>query len=41
LAAGSAPEAVNLHLAQAKCRLFPDLDPATVYREYGLGDGQG
>jgi hypothetical protein len=41
LAAGSAPEAVNLHLAQAKCRLFPDLDPATVYQEYGLGDGQG
>ena len=41
LAAGSAPEAVNLHLAQAKCRLFPDLDPAAVYQEYGLGDGQG
>jgi len=41
LAAGSAPEAVNLHLAQAKCRLFPDLDAATVYQEYGLGDGQG
>jgi len=41
LAAGSASEAVNLHLAQAKCRLFPDLDPATVYQEYGLGDGQG
>jgi hypothetical protein len=28
-------------LAQAKCRLFPELDPATVYQEYGLGDGQG
>ena len=41
LAAGSAPASVNLHLAQAKCRLFPDLDPATVYQEYGLGDGQG
>jgi hypothetical protein len=41
LAAGSEPESVNLHLAQAKCRLFPDLDPASVYREYGLGDGQG
>jgi hypothetical protein len=41
LAAGSAPAAVNLHLAQAKCRLFPDLDPETIYREYGLGDGQG
>ena len=24
LAAGSAPEAVKLHLAQAKCRLFPE-----------------
>ena len=41
LAAGSAPEAVNLHLAQAKCRLFPELDPLTIYREYGLGDGMG
>ena len=41
LAAGSAPEAVNLHLAQAKCRLFPELDPLTIYRDYGLGDGMG
>ena len=41
LAAGSAPEAVNLHLAQAKCRLFPEVDPLTFYREYGLGDGTG
>jgi len=41
LAAGSLPESVNLHLAQAKCRLFPDLDPEAIYREYGLGDGQG
>ncbi len=41
LAAGSEPASVNLHLAQAKCRLFPELDPATVYQEYGLGDGQG
>ena len=41
LAAGSAPASVNLHLAQAKCRLFPDLDPETIYLEYGLGDGQG
>ena len=40
LAAGSAPEAVNLHLAQAKCRLFPDVDPLSIYREYGLDDGQ-
>jgi hypothetical protein len=41
LAAGSAPEAVNLHLAQAKCRLFPEVDPLTIYRDYGLGDGTG
>ena len=41
LAASSAPESVNLHLAQTKGRLFPDLDPEASYREYGLGDGQG
>ena len=41
LAAGSAPASVNLHLAQAKCRLFPELDPEAIYFEYGLGDGQG
>ena len=41
LAAGSAPDSVKLHLAQAKCRLFPDLDPEAVYLEYGLGNGQG
>jgi hypothetical protein len=41
LAAGCLPGTVNLHLAQAKCRLFPDLDPLTIYREYGLEDGQG
>ena len=30
-----------LHLAQAKCRLFPDLDRPTIYREYGIGgDGR-
>jgi hypothetical protein len=40
LAAGCQPGAVNLHLAQAKCRLFPDIDRATIYREYGLEDGQ-
>jgi hypothetical protein len=27
-------------IAQAKCRLFPDVDPLTIYREYGLEDGQ-
>jgi hypothetical protein len=41
LAAGSEPGSVPLHLAQAKCRLFPDLDSMTIYRQYGLGDGQG
>ena len=41
LAAGCGPETVALHLAQAKCRLFPDLDPPTIYREYGIGgDGR-
>ena len=40
LAAGCQPGTVNLHLAQAKCRLFPDLDQAAIYREYGLEDGQ-
>ena len=34
------PRTVNLHLAQAKCRLFPDLDRPTIYREYDLQDGQ-
>jgi hypothetical protein len=41
LANGREPAAVTLHLAQAKCRLFPDLDPLTIYQEYGLGDGYG
>ena len=33
--------AVTLHLAQAKCRLFPDTDPLAIYEQYGLKDGQG
>jgi hypothetical protein len=41
LSAGCQPGTVTLHLAQAKCRLFPDIDPLTIYEEYGLGDGQG
>ena len=41
LAAGCQPGTVTLHLAQAKCRLFPDVDPLTIYEEYGLGDVQG
>jgi hypothetical protein len=41
LAASCQPGTVTLHLAQAKCRLSPDIDPLTIYQEYGLGDGQG
>jgi hypothetical protein len=41
LASGREPAAVTLHLAQAKCRLFPDVDPLTIYQEYGIGDGYG
>ena len=40
LVAACQPGTVNPHLAQAKCRLFPDLDRPTIYREYGLEDGQ-
>lgn len=38
LAAGCQPGTVNLHLAQAKCRLNPDADREAIYREYGLED---
>jgi hypothetical protein len=41
LASGKEDATVSLHLAQAKCRLFPDLDPLTVYKEYGVGDEYG
>jgi hypothetical protein len=40
LVSASQSGTMNLHLAQAKCRLFPDIDRATIYREYGLEDGQ-
>ena len=40
LAARCPPGSVGLHLAQAKCRLFPDRDPEAVYREYGLEGGR-
>jgi hypothetical protein len=40
LAARGASGIVNLNVAQAKCRLFPDIDPLIIYREYGLEDGQ-
>ncbi len=41
LADGRTPDAVSLHLAQAKCRLNPELDPLTIYREYGIDEGYG
>ena len=41
LDARSLPGSLNLHLAQAKCRLFPESDPLEIYRDYGLEDGQG
>jgi hypothetical protein len=40
LAAGCQSGTANLHLAQAKCRLFPEADREAIYREYGLDDGQ-
>jgi hypothetical protein len=40
LTAGCQQGTVTVHLAQAKCRLFPERDPLTIYREYGLEDGQ-
>jgi hypothetical protein len=40
LTAGCQSGTVNLHLAQAKCRLFPGADREAIYREYGLEDGQ-
>lgn len=36
LANGRQPASVSLHLAQAKCRLNPDLDPLAIYEEYGI-----
>jgi hypothetical protein len=40
LVAGCQPGTSNLHLAQAKCTLFPDKDPLAVYQEYGIEGGQ-
>jgi len=37
---GREAEAVSLHLAQAKCRLFPDLDRLEIYREYGISSDE-
>lgn len=38
LAANCQPGTLNLHLAQAKCRLNPHADRAVIYREYGFED---
>ena len=38
LAAKCQPATLNLHLAQAKCRLNPHTDRAVIYREYGFED---
>jgi hypothetical protein len=40
LIANCQPGAVNLHLAQAKCRLLPDKDPLAIYQEYGIEGGR-
>ena len=36
LLAHAASGNVSIHLAQAKIRFNPDLDPVTVYRSYGI-----
>jgi hypothetical protein len=41
LANGRDHATVSLHLAQAKCRLFPNADPLTIYEEYGIREGYG
>ena len=41
LASGREPAEVNLHLAQAKCRLFPEHDPLAIYDEYGIKSDGG
>lgn len=41
LANGREPESVSLHLAQAKCRLFPELNPLAIYEQYGITEGYG
>lgn len=38
LSANCQPGTLNLHLAQAKCRLFPHSDRDEIYREYGFED---
>jgi hypothetical protein len=40
LVASCQPGSLNLHLAQATCRLFPDKDPFSVYRGFGVEGGR-
>jgi hypothetical protein len=40
LMASRQPGSANLHLAQAKCKLFPDKDPLSIYQEYGIEGGR-
>jgi hypothetical protein len=40
LMASCQPRSANLHLAQAKCKLFPDKDPLSIYQEYGIEGGR-
>ena len=40
LMAGCQPGSANLHLAQAKCKLFPEKDPLSIYQEYGIEGGR-
>jgi hypothetical protein len=40
LMASCQPGSANLHLAQAKCKLFPDKDPLSIYQEYGMEGGR-
>ena len=41
LASGRETDAVSLHLAQAKCRLFPERDSLEIYQEYGVAGDYG
>ena len=41
LANGRQADAVSLHLAQAKCRLFPERDSLEIYQEYGVAGDYG
>jgi hypothetical protein len=40
LMAGRQPGSANLHLAQAKRKLFPEKDPLSIYQKYGIEGGR-